>query len=280
VSGAYSQWAAERISAARRWTCRTSGFRTFGAVAEAVVEKRVDLGMMPVENTLAGSINETYDLLRRHGLFIVGEEVVPIVHCLAAVRRVPLHEIKRIYSHPKALAQCSVFLNEWPGAEVHAYFDTAAAMQKVAADQDPTAAAIAGDRAAKQYGLKILKKQISDNPENYTRFLLVSARREKLSAGVAAKTSLVLSVDHREGALLEALRVLHDHGINMTKLESRPRHGSPWQYFFYIDFEGNESDPNVTAMLASLKTATHSLRVLGSYPPRAVSETSSSKAAR
>jgi chorismate mutase/prephenate dehydratase len=272
VPGAYSQWAAERIAAVRRWSCDTTGFRTFEAVAEAAVDGRVDLGMLPVENTLAGSINETYDLLQKHSLYIVGEEVLPIEHCLAAIGKVPLHQIKRIYSHPQALAQCSAFLSEWPGAEVHSFFDTAAAMQKVAADQDPAAAAIAGDHAAKQYGLTVLKRRIANNPENYTRFLLVSRKREKLTAGVSAKTSLVLSVKHTEGALLEALRVIHDFQINMTKLESRPKTGSPWQYFFYIDFEGNERDANVAAMLKALKKATRSLRVLGSYVSRTVSE--------
>ncbi len=272
VPGAYSQWAAERLASSRRWRIETTGFRTFPAVAEAVVEGRIDYGILPVENTVAGSINETYDLLQKHKLFITGEEVVPIEHCVAAINKTPLHQIRRVYSHPQALAQCSAFLAEWPGAEVHSFFDTAAAMQKVAADQDPSAAAIAGEHAAGQYGLVVLKRQISNSPENYTRFLLVGPKRESAPRGAASKTSLILSVRHEEGALLAALRVLHDHGINMTKLESRPQAGSPWQYFFYVDFEGNARDDQVAAMLRALKRAAAEVRVLGSYVSRTVSE--------
>jgi chorismate mutase/prephenate dehydratase len=272
VPGAYSQWAAERLLSSRHLEAQTVGMRSFEAVARAVVEERVRYGILPVENTLAGSINETYDLLLRHALFIVGEEALPIDHCLAGVRRVPLHRLKRIYSHPQALAQCGAFLGELPGVEVHSFFDTAAAMQKVAADRDPTAAAIAGGHAARRYGLAVLKRHIADRPENLTRFLLVAREREPVPSGAAAKTSLLLAVKHEEGALLRALSVIHDHAINLTKLESRPRPGAPWQYYFYVDFEGNQRDRNVAAMLRQLGSRCRELRVLGSYVSRTVSE--------
>lgn len=272
VPGAYSQWAAERLMTHRKQNARTVGFRSFQEVTESVAAGRTDYGILPVENTLAGSINDSYDLLQRHALYVVAEEAIPVDHCLAAIEKIPLHEIKRIYSHPQALAQCTTFLNTLPGAETIAYYDTAAAMQKVAADADPAAAAIAGSHAARRYGLVILKDDIANNPENFTRFLLVAREREEVPAGVATKTSLVMTVRHKEGALLEALRVIHDHKINLTKLESRPRPGSPWQYYFYVDFEGHDSDANVAAMLNELKAATADLRVLGSYVSRAVSE--------
>jgi chorismate mutase/prephenate dehydratase len=272
VPGAYSEWAAERWMSARRLRTQPIGFRAFEQVASAVVDGRVRYGVLPIENTLAGSINEAYDLLKRHPLYVVGEEALAIDHCLAATVKMPLHEIKRVYSHPQALAQCSEFLATLAGVDVQPYFDTAAAMQKVAADRDPTAAAIAGEHAAERYGLVVLKRHITDNPENYTRFLMIAAEREPIPAGVAAKTSLIVSVHHKEGALLEALRVLHDHGINMTKLESRPRPGTPWQYYFYVDFEGSDRDPNVAEMLKELARTTTDLRVLGSYVSRTVAE--------
>lgn len=272
VTGAYSELAAQRILAVRHRTADPVGYRTFASVAEAVVDGRVAYGVLPVENTLAGSINETYDLLKRHALHIVGEDVLPIDHCLAAVANTPLRQIKRVYSHPQALAQCATFLNDLPGVEVHAFFDTAAAMQKVADDNDPAAAAVGSEHAAVRYGLTILERRITDHPENYTRFLLVASSPETIPQGAAAKTSLVLSVRHEEGALLQALRIIHDHKINLTKLESRPRPGRPWEYYFYIDFEGNEHDPEVTAMLHELRNASSELRVLGSYISRTVSE--------
>jgi len=272
VPGAYSQWAAERLLSARRVHADTKGLRSFQAVARAVTEERVRYGILPVENTLAGSINETYDLLLRHSLFIVGEEALPIDHCLAATGRVPLHQIRRIYSHPQALAQCSDFLLQLTGAEVHSYFDTAAAMQKVASDGDPAAAAIAGVHAAQRYGLTVLKRDIANRGENLTRFLLVAREREEVPAGVAAKTSLIMAVKHEAGSLLAALKVLHDHKVNMTKLESRPRPGAPWQYYFYVDFEGNQKDKNIALMLKGLKRNCRELRVLGSYVSRTVPE--------
>jgi chorismate mutase/prephenate dehydratase len=272
VAGAYSERAAERMLSARRQAAQAVGYRTFQSVAEAVVDGRIRYGILPVENTLAGSINDTYDLLKRHSLFIVGEDVLPIDHCLAAIAKTPLHQIKRVYSHPQALAQCAAFLNDLPGIEVHAFFDTAAAMQKVAADQDAAAAAVGSEHAATRYGLTVLERGIADHPENYTRFLLVSTQGEPVPNGAAAKTSLMLSVRHEEGALLQALRLIHDHEVNMTKLESRPRPGRPWEYYFYIDFEGNEQDANVAAMLNELRSATSDLRILGSYVSRTVPE--------
>lgn len=272
IPGAYSQWAGKRVGSSRRWQTETVGCRTFKEVAEAVVDGRVDYGILPVENTVAGSINDTYDLLQKYSLFIVGEEAVPIDHCLAAVKSVPLEKIKRVYSHPQALAQCSAFLDELSDTEVHSFFDTAAAMQKVAADQDETVAAIAGTHAAEMYGLVVLKYQIANQSENLTRFLLVSRQKQPVPGGVSAKTSIILTVRHEEGALLKALNTMHEYKTNLTKLESRPRPGAPWQYYFYIDFEGNESDPDVAEMLRSLKESAQEMRVLGSYVSRTVSE--------
>lgn len=272
VAGAWSEMAAERIMSARHRRAAAVGFRTFDAVAAAVVDGRVDYGVLPVENTLAGSINDTYDLLKRHALSIVGEEVLLIDHCLAGLPGAALHQIRRVYSHPQALAQCAAFLSELPGVEAHVYYDTAAAMQKVAAEQDPVAAAIGGLQAAERYGLSALRESISDHPENYTRFLLVGTQPEPVPLAAAAKTSIIMTVRHEEGALLSALNIIHRHHINLTKLESRPRPGHPFEYFFYVDFEGNIDDLNTKSMLEELRTATREIRILGSYVSRTVAE--------
>lgn len=272
VPGAWSEMAAEKIMSARHRAITAVGFHTFESVAEAVVDGRVDYGILPVENTLAGSINDTYDLLKRHALSIVGEEVLRVDHCLAGMPGAALHHIRRVYSHPQALVQCSAFLGGLPGVEAHVYFDTAAAMQKVAADQDPSAAAIGGAHAAFRYELAVLREGIADHPENYTRFLLVSQKPESVPRAAACKTSIIMTVRHEEGALLSALNIIHRHHINLTKLESRPRPGHPFEYFFYVDFEGNIEDAEVASMLDELRAATGEIRVLGSYVSRTVSE--------
>lgn len=272
VAGAYSEWAAHNLMAARRKTAQPIGYHDFKSVAESVVEGRNPYGVLPVENTLTGSIHEPYDLLKRYPLSIVGEEALPIEHCLAAIRPIEEHEIKRVYSHPQALMQCAGFLKTLPHAEACPHFDTASAMQKIAEDQDPFAAAIAGEHAAERYGLTILRRRVADHGENYTRFLLIAARAESPPPGAASKTSLTFALPHREGALLEALNILHAHRVNMTKLESRPIPGQPWRYDFYLDMEGAADTSKMKEMLAELADVTTGLRVLGSYVSRTVPE--------
>ncbi len=230
-------------------------------------------GVLPVENTTAGSINEVYDLLSRASLSIVGEEVFRVDHCLLAIEDVPVSKIRRILSHPQALAQCMKFLSSLENCQREYFADTAMAVRKVKEDQDLSQAAIASEEAGKRYGLKVIQRNLADQIENYTRFLVAARQPINVDERIPAKTSLILAVPHEEGALLRALNVIHHHKINLTKLESRPKLGSPFEYLFYLDFEGNAASSGTRAALDELKGATTFLKVLGTYPSEARSKT-------
>jgi chorismate mutase/prephenate dehydratase len=266
IEGAYSQLAAQKYFAKEIDRVSFIGYSTFEDVAEAVEQKDVDQALLPVENTTAGSINEVYDLLSRTHLSVVGEEVFPVDHCLLAVEDVPLKSIRRVVSHPMALAQCMKFLSKLQDCKLEPYTDTAMAARRVQEERDPTQAAIASEEAGKRYGLKILKRNLADQRNNHTRFVVVAPKPINVDLRIPCKTSLVLSVSHEEGALLKALLAFHEHKLNMTKLESRPRPEMPFQYLFYVDFEGNLADPNVESAIAKVRSTTTSLKVLGSYP--------------
>ncbi|HSR68456.1 MAG TPA: prephenate dehydratase domain-containing protein [Acidobacteriota bacterium] len=242
------------------------GFTGFRETLEALEEGRVDLALLPIENTLFGSIHDVYELLADSRYSVIGEEVLRIEHCLLGLREVPLEEIARVLSHPVALEQCKTFLRGLPNAANESYIDTAEAVRKVREDEDPRQAAIASRQAARRYGLQVLREGISDHPENYTRFWVVSRQSVSVDKRIPAKTSLVLVTDHREGALVACLTALRDHGLNMTKLESRPRQGSPWQYQFYLDVEGNIDDEETSRALDEVRKRARLLRVLGCYP--------------
>jgi len=267
IEGAYSHLAAQKHFA--QSLARTSfvGYPTFDEVVEAVEKGDVDLAFVPIENTTAGSINEVYDLLSETSLSIVGEEVFRVEHCLLATEDVPISSLRRIYSHPQALAQCMKFLSTLGNCQREYFADTAMAARKIKEDQDPSQAAIASEAAGRQYDLKILKRDLADQRDNYTRFLVVARQPRKVDTRIPAKTSLVLAVPHEEGALLKALMVFHDHKVNLTKLDgSRPRAGAPFQYLFNVDFEGNIAEEHARTALGELRRATSFLKILGSYP--------------
>jgi chorismate mutase / prephenate dehydratase len=245
VKGAFSNQAALSHFADRYDEVECIGFRTFEQAAEAVEKKKVDYAILPIENTTAGSINDTYDLLAKKSLHIVGEEVIHIEHCLMAPGKIALENIRRILSHPQAIAQCSRFLADLPRCTVESYHDTAMAAQKVREDNDLSQAAIASAYAAELYGLTIIRKDIANQPENFTRFVVVSREPVIVDAQLSCKTSLVIATPHEKGALIKCLKVLDEHGINMTKLESRPRPRKPWQYQFFLDVEGKNHNPVV-----------------------------------
>jgi chorismate mutase/prephenate dehydratase len=266
IEGAYSHLAARRFFSKSLDRVTFLGFPTFAGAVEAVERGGADYAFLPIENTTAGSINEVYDLLSRANLSIVGESIFPIEHCLLAVRDVPIANIRRVYSHPQALAQCMKFLSRLENCEIKYYTDTAMAARKVKEDQDLSQAAIASREAGMRYGLKVLEIDIADGRKNYTRFLVIASTPIEVDSQIPAKTSLVLAVIHKQGALLKALSVLHRHRINLTKLESRPRPDTPFQYLFYMDFEGNRADGNIKAALKKLSSVTSFIKVLGSYP--------------
>jgi chorismate mutase/prephenate dehydratase len=269
TDGAYSKIAAERHFGAygvQELVC--VGFNSFAELLNAVLTAQVDFAMQPIENTTAGSINEAYDLLARLDLHLVGEEVLKIEHCLAALPGTKLDEIRHVYSHPQALLQSSMFLDQLKDAAVHAFTDTAMAMKKVRDEGRRDQAAVAGEHAAALYGLEVLARDIANQSNNYTRFVVAAKQPAEFALTQPCKTSLILTTRHEKGALVRCLSVLAEHGLSLTKIESRPRPNTPWEYIFYIDFEGNLSDPNIAKAVEGVRANTLSLRVLGSYPSR------------
>jgi chorismate mutase/prephenate dehydratase len=272
VEGAYSHMAATRHFSAREGPLAFKGFETFREMLEAVTAGEIDYAMLPIENTTAGSINEAYDLLAGASLALVGEEVQKVDHCLLALEDVPLSHVRRIYSHPQALAQCSEFLRSLSHCHVESFADTAMAAARIREEQDLSQAAIASEEAARLYGLTVIRRDIANQKENYTRFVVVAATPMRFDLRIPCKTSLIFATRHEQGALLACLNVLAGHGLNLTKLESRPRPNAPWEYLFYVDFEGNLADPAVEQALRELAGRTSFLKVLGTYPARTTRE--------
>jgi len=268
TDGAYSQQAVMSHFSSRANDLDTFGFETFREVVEAVESEELDYGVLPIENTTAGSINDTYDLLNRGNLSIVGEEVVSVQHCLVALGDVPIENIRRILSHPQAIAQCMNYLSKLRHCKVETYLDTAMAARKVMEDADLSQAAISSRTAAQLYGLTILREGIANQKENFTRFVVVGREPIVVDSQIPCKTSVIITAAHRKGALASCLNVLNESNLNLTKLESRPQPGTPWEYLFYIDFEGNINEPDVKDALARLKEFTGFMKVLGSYPGR------------
>jgi chorismate mutase / prephenate dehydratase len=244
------------------------GFTSFPAVLDALLAGDVDYALLPIENTIAGSINEVYDLLTRRPVTIVGEEIWPVEHCLVGFAGTPVERLRVIRSHPVALQQCQRFLDGLVGCRVESHHDTSGAAESVAVEHDPLVGAIASEEAARHWGLAVLKREISDQPVNFTRFLLIGTKAEPFDPRLPCRTSLLIAVSHRRGALLECLRAFERQGINMTKLESRPQPHAPWEYLFYVDFEGHLSEPRCAAAVEEMRQHTNHLKVLGSYPRR------------
>jgi chorismate mutase / prephenate dehydratase len=266
TDGAFSHQAAMRHFEQRYSNVECIGFTRFDQAAKAVEDGDVDVAILPIENTTAGSINDTYDILAEKDLFIIGEEVLRVIHCLMAPENVQISNIRRILSHPQAIAQCSRFLAGLTRCHVESYFDTAMAARKVKDDGDLSQAAIGSAYAAEIYGLEILKRDLANQPENFTRFVVVSREPVICDPQLNCKTSLIFATIDERGALLKCLNILGDSGVNMTKLESRPRLGHPWQSLFYLDVEGNKEDPRISDALQKLEKKAQYLKVLGSFP--------------
>ena len=236
---------------------------SFELVFNAVSGGACDLGLIPIENSLAGSIHQNYDLLLRNELWVVGEHNLRISHCLIGLPGSELKDIEKVISHPQALAQCESFLRTLPGVTAEPAYDTAGSVKIVRERGSYTLAAIASRRAAELYGMTILAESIEDNPANYTRFLIIS--RERVQPDEDPKTSIVFTLKNQPGSLFRALSAFALRDIDLTKIESRPLIGKPWEYSFYIDFYGSEGDPVVARALGHLAEYALTLRVLGSY---------------
>jgi chorismate mutase/prephenate dehydratase len=266
--GAYSELAAKHHFAGVGEPLRCIGYHSFRQMLEALKANELDFAVLPIENSIAGSINESYDLLAEMGLSLVGEEFQPIAHCLIGAADVAVGDIRRVYSHPVALAQCREFLETLQDCHVEAFADTAMSVAKVKQDADPTQAAIASEQAAALHGLPILRREIADHPENYTRMVVVASEPAHYEPGVPCKTSLIFSTIHEQGALARCIAIFAKRGLNLTKIESRPKPDTPFEYIFYVDFEGNIDRETTQAALHDLEEVTTFLTVLGSYPTR------------
>ena len=235
---------------------------TFRDAMLAIDEGSADFAVLPIENSSAGIVSEIYDLLVEFENYIVGEQIIPIEHCLLAAGGTKKEEIKTVYSHPQSLMQSAQYLQD-KGWQQISMKNNAFAAKKVADEKDPAQAAIASETAAKIYGLTVLEKGINDLKQNSTRFIIVT--NQKVFSKKASKISLCFALQHKSGTLYHALSHLMYNGLNMTKIESRPLAGRNWEYWFFLDFEGNLQDSAVKNALRGLREETRNMKVLGNY---------------
>ncbi len=259
--GAFSQAAAHRIF---RHRIDAVPCPHFEAVFESVAKKKSRYAVIPIENSLAGSIHQNFDLLTRYSLEAIGETFLRIEHHLIAGRNTRLSQIKSIYSHPVALAQCQGLLKKLKRVEKISFYDTAGSVKYIRDNQLENAAAIASAGAARMYRMKIMKSGIEDNPENFTRFLALARRRDSPRGG--PKTSIVFGVRNEPAALFKVLSVFALRNIDLTKIESRPIPGRPWQYLFYVDLQSDVRSQTCSNALRHLREMTLYFQMLGSYP--------------
>jgi prephenate dehydratase len=258
--GSFSHEAALKLSA----DAVIVPFALSAEVFAALSDRRVDAAAIPIENSLAGPVSEHYDLLQSHDVKVIRETLLRIRHNLIALSGASTGEIDRVFSHPVALAQCRRFLAAHPRMEVFAFYDTAGSVKQVVKQRDRHAAAIASEAAAEFYGAQILEADIEDNPENYTRFFLVKRSEDAVFDADANKISLAFSVENRPGSLVAALNEFSALGTNMTKIESRPVHGKPWEYIFYVDCQVRTPEEGARA-LEALKKHCAMVKELGRY---------------
>lgn len=259
-AGAYSEQALHDYFGPDAVSLPCSDFR---GIFDTIHSGKSQRGILPVENSLAGTVSAAYDQLVDTDLRIQAEVILRVEHCLMAPAGLKMQDIKRVKSHPHALAQCKQTLRRL-GLEPVAHYDTAGAARDLAAKPEPATAAIASALAAKTYGLDILSRHFEDEPLNYTRFFVLGLNEPPRTD--PSKTSVIFTTRHQPGALYQVLSELAERNINLTKIESRPRRSRPWHYLFYVDFEGHEDQREVReALLGILKQASF-LKVLGSYP--------------
>ncbi len=257
--GAYSESAVYQFFGSET---RVEPCKEFRDIFENVMRRETEFGVIPVENSLEGSVTQNYDLFLKYNLKVCGEVIVKIVHCLIANPGTALADIEAVYSHPQALAQCRRFLEEFERELIPTY-DTAGSVKMIKEKGLRDAAAVASERAAKIYDMQILAKDIADNPENYTRFFVLS--EEDTTATGKDKTSIIFGAIHAPGALYHALGEFAKREINLTKIESRPTKQTPWEYNFYLDFEGHRTEKRCAEALKALENYASFIKVLGSY---------------
>ena len=259
--GAYGELAARRLAPeAAHAPCME-----YVDVFEGVEQGYFDMGIVPVEHSLEGSVTQVNDLLIKTSASVVGEVNVPVTHCLMAVEESDYRDLRVVYSHPEALAQCAGFIERLK-LEPRPFYDTAGAAKMLARENPRAAAAIASPLAAELYDLAILKEGIDDGPPSSTRFLLLAKQPRPAEAGGKPKCSIIFATAHQAGSLFEVLRLFAESEINLTRIASTPRRDDPGNYTFFLDFEGSPEDKKVARVMDEMKKRTIEMKVLGSYP--------------
>ncbi|MGL5600263.1 MAG: bifunctional chorismate mutase/prephenate dehydratase [Silvania sp.] len=264
--GSYSHLAARQYAARHFEEFIESGCAKFADIFNQVETGQADYAIVPIENTSSGAINDVYDLLQHTTLSLVGELTIPIDHCVLVSGSTDLSKIETVYSHPQPFQQCSQFLNRYPGWKIEYTESTSAAMEKVAQTNTPTVAALGNEAGGALYGLQVLERNLANQTQNITRFVVLARKAIDVSDQVPAKTTLLMATGQQAGALVEALLVLRNHNLIMTKLESRPIHGNPWEEMFYLDIQANLESTSMQKALRELGKITRSMKVLGCYP--------------
>ncbi len=261
IAGAYSEAALMKMFGE---DCERKNYQTFEDVLKAVDCGDADYGVLPLENSHTGSISDVYDLLAENDFYIIYETYVPVEHCLVALNGAEIDNIKTVYSHEQGFLQCRDFFKNYPDIEFHPYYNTAISAKLVADSGDRTVAAIASRRTAELYGLTILAENINKSNVNTTRFAAVA--KKGIINDCCSKISVLFKLADESGALSGVLTDFADNGLNLVKLESRPRHDKNFEYMFFVDLEGNLLDDCVRRAIERISDHTPYLRILGNYP--------------
>jgi len=271
--GSYSYLAANRYCDRRQVDMQDLGCKSFDEIVQAVESGHADYGFLPIENTSSGSINEVYDVLQHTSLAIVGETTIEVGHCLLAKASGNVCEIKTVYAHPQPISQCSRYLSLHPEFKLEYCSSSAEAMEKVIESDDPTVAAIGSAEGGALYQLEAIAQDLANQKINQSRFIVVARKAIAVPEQLPAKSTLIMATGQKPGALVEALLVLKAHNLNMSKLESRPIPGTPWEEMFYLDLDANLSSESMQSALKELERITRFIKVLGCYPCETVSPT-------
>ncbi|QIW16323.1 chorismate mutase [Pasteurellaceae bacterium RH1A] len=270
MRGSYSHLASRQFTKQYQESLIELSCDSFKSVLDKVSTGEADYGVLPLENTTSGSINDVYDLLQHTDLAIVGELAYPIKHCVLANGEVDLNQVNTLYSHPQVIQQCSHFIQGLNKVHIEYCESSSHAMQLVARLNKPNIVALGNEDGGKLYGLDVIERNIANQPNNITRFLVFAKEAVKVSPQVQTKTLLLMTTSQQAGALVDALMVFKQHDIRMMKLESRPIYGKPWEEMFYVELEANIHQPQMQAALLDLEKVTSFMKVLGCYPSEIV----------
>lgn len=271
--GSYSYWATKKYFTRRAERIIEQGCDSFNEIVQAVETGHADYAVLPIENTSSGSINEVYDLLQHTRLSIVGELTHPIAHCLLGLPDTDLNKIRQVCAHPQVIAQCSQYLQSLSQVKIEYCDSSSDAFTRIKQQQDPTVVAIGGEEGGQLYGLQVLTRDLANQKDNVSRFIVVARKPVTVAKALPAKTTFIMYTGQQPGALVDALLVLKQHGISMGKLESRPINGNPWEEMFYVDVFANLNDYAMTRALEELNKITKFVKVLGCYPSEDIEPT-------